>query len=53
MNLSHDPGYFAFTNVSPGIYQLEASYNGVWGGNNATDALIVQLYCIGAVTLEP
>jgi hypothetical protein len=38
-----DPGYFAFTNVASGTYQLIASYNGTWGGNNATDALLVQL----------
>ncbi len=39
-----DPGYFAFTNVPSGTYQLESSFNGTWGGNNATDALLVQLY---------
>jgi len=39
-----DPGYFAFTNIPAGTYQLEASFDGEWGGNNATDALLVQLY---------
>jgi uncharacterized protein (UPF0333 family) len=38
-----DPGYYAFTNVPAGNYRLESSYNGTWGGNNATDALLVQL----------
>jgi len=44
------PGYFAFTNVAAGTYQLEASFNGTWGGNNATDALLVQLYVANPVT---
>jgi hypothetical protein len=38
-----DPGYYAFTNVPAGNYRLESSFNGAWGGNNATDALLVQL----------
>jgi hypothetical protein len=41
---SGDPGYFAFTNVPAGSYRLEGSFDGTWGGNNATDALLVQLY---------
>jgi len=44
-----DPGYFAFTNIPDGNYQLEASYNGEFGGNNATDALLVQLYTVNPV----
>jgi hypothetical protein len=39
-----EPGYYAFTNVNPGTYTLEASFDGAGGGNNATDALLVQLY---------
>jgi hypothetical protein len=38
-----DPGYYAFMNVPAGNYRLEASFNGAWGGNNATDALLIQL----------
>ncbi|MDP1622508.1 MAG: T9SS type A sorting domain-containing protein, partial [Bacteroidales bacterium] len=38
-----DPGYYAFTNVPSGNYRLESSFNGTWGGNNATDALLIQL----------
>jgi len=34
-------GYYQFTGVTPGTYRLQASYNGTWGGNNATDALRV------------
>jgi hypothetical protein len=45
-----DPGYFAFTNIPAGTYQLEASYAGAWGGNNATDALLVQLYVVNPIT---
>jgi hypothetical protein len=48
MHFSSAPGYFAFTDVVAGTYQLEASFDGTWGGNNATDALIVQLYVIGS-----
>ena len=43
-NYTGAPGYFAFTNVPVGAYRLEASFSGTWGGNNATDALLVQLY---------
>ena len=43
-----DPGYYAFMNVPAGNYKLEATYNGTWGGNNATDALLIQ-YEAGAV----
>jgi hypothetical protein len=42
-NYTGDPGYYAFTNVPAGNYRLEASFNGTWGGNNATDALLIQL----------
>jgi hypothetical protein len=38
-----DPGYYAFMNVAAGNYKLEASFNGTWGGNNATDALLIQI----------
>jgi hypothetical protein len=49
-NSTGQPGYFAFTNVPTGTYQLQASFNGTWGGNNATDALLVQLYVVNPVT---
>jgi hypothetical protein len=42
-----EPGYFAFTNVVAGTYTLDASFDGTWGGNNATDALLVQLQILG------
>ncbi|MEI7662470.1 MAG: T9SS type A sorting domain-containing protein, partial [Bacteroidota bacterium] len=38
-----DPGYYAFMNLPAGNYKLEATYGSAWGGNNATDALLVQL----------
>jgi hypothetical protein len=38
-----EPGYYAFTNVAAGNYRLESTFNGTWGGNNATDALLIQL----------
>jgi hypothetical protein len=43
-----EPGYYTFAGVPDGSYKLTASYNGTWGGNNATDALIVQLTVIGS-----
>jgi hypothetical protein len=42
-----EPGYFAFTSIGAGTYKLTGAYNGTWGGNNATDALLVQLHIIG------
>jgi len=46
-----EPGYYAFSDVPDGTnYKITGSYNGTWGGNNATDALIVQLTTIGAFT---
>jgi hypothetical protein len=42
------PGFYAFTNVNPGTYALDCSYDGAWGGNNATDALLVQLNVLHA-----
>ena len=44
---NNQPGYYSFYNVADGTYQITGSFNGSWGGNNATDALIVQLYVIG------
>jgi hypothetical protein len=47
-----EPGYYAFNSVPNGSYHITASFNGAWGGNNATDALIVQLNCIGSYPLH-
>jgi hypothetical protein len=52
-NLNGESGYYEFTNIPVGSdYTITASYNGVWGGNNATDALIVQKSTIGTYTLS-
>jgi hypothetical protein len=51
-NSMGEPGYYAFSSVPNGNYYLTASFNGAWGGNNATDALIVQLNCIGSYPLH-
>ncbi|MEI7898318.1 MAG: T9SS type A sorting domain-containing protein, partial [bacterium] len=45
MTANGEDGYFQFEGIS-GTYKLEASYNGTFGGNNATDALLVQLSVI-------
>ena len=45
------PGYYAFTGLAAGNYELKGSYNGPWGGNNATDALIIQLNVLGTYPL--
>jgi len=47
-NYTGAPGYFAFTNIPNGTYRIMCDYNGAWGGNNATDALIIQLNVIGS-----
>ena len=44
-------GYYAFTDLPNETYTLTGSYNGTWGGNNATDALIVQLNAVGSYPL--
>ncbi len=44
-------GYYSFDNVPNGNYTINATYNGTFGGNNATDALIVQLNAIGSYPL--
>ena len=44
-------GYYQFEDVPSGAeYQLRANYGGAWGGNNATDALLVELYVSDPVT---
>ena len=44
MTSAGEPGYFSFAGIPAGTYyKLEATFNGTWGGNNATDALMVQL----------
>jgi hypothetical protein len=43
------PGYYLFTNINPGSYRLVADFpTGTWGGNNATDALIIDLNIINS-----
>ncbi len=44
-------GYYAFKDIPNDTYTLRGSYNGTWGGNNATDALIVQLNIVGSYPL--
>ncbi|MEI7662513.1 MAG: T9SS type A sorting domain-containing protein [Bacteroidota bacterium] len=44
-------GYYAFTDLPNDTYNISGSYNGTWGGNNATDALIVQLNILGTYPL--
>jgi hypothetical protein len=52
-NSSGEPGYFSFDGITPGSnYKLESTFNGTWGGNNATDALLVQLQA-GALLVPP
>jgi hypothetical protein len=46
------PGYFAFSNIPDGSgYKLSGNYSATWGGNNSTDALIIQLNTIGTYPL--
>lgn len=46
------PGYYAFSGIPDGTYHLTASFNGTWGGNNATDALIIELYTVSLYPLN-
>jgi hypothetical protein len=46
-NPTGDPGYYSFSGIADGTYRLFGSFNGTWGGNNATDALIIQLRSVG------
>jgi len=50
-NDSNKPGYYTFPGIPDGTYHLTASYNGTWGGNNATDALIIELYTVNLYSL--
>jgi hypothetical protein len=44
-------GYYTFSNIPDGSYQIFATSTNPWGGNNATDALIIQLYTVGSYAL--
>jgi hypothetical protein len=44
-------GYYSFNNIPNGTYRILPSSSGTWGGNNATDALIIQLNVIGTYPL--
>ncbi len=47
-------GYYEFNNnLSAGTYTVSGSYTNSFGGNNATDALVVQRRAIGVMTLSP
>jgi hypothetical protein len=46
------PGYYAFDDIAPGFYQLNAFHAGNWAGVNATDALIDQLVFLGLYTFN-
>ncbi|MEI7663440.1 MAG: T9SS type A sorting domain-containing protein, partial [Bacteroidota bacterium] len=45
-------GYYSFSNLPNGTYTLHATSNGTWGGNNATDALVVELNIAGQYTFN-
>jgi hypothetical protein len=48
---SNQPGYYTFTGIPDGTYHITAGFNGTWGGNNATDALIIELYTVNLYPL--
>jgi hypothetical protein len=48
---SNQPGFFTFPGIPNGTYRLTAGFNGTWGGNNATDALIIELYTVNLYPL--
>ncbi len=49
--LSAANGSFAFTNVPPGTYTLEANSTLPWGGGNAVDALLIMKHFVGMAPL--
>lgn len=45
-------GYYQFTGIADGNYRITATFpTGIWGGNNGTDALIIELTTVGQWTL--
>jgi hypothetical protein len=51
-NNSNQPGYYTFPGIPDGDYHVTASFDGTWGGNNATDALIIELYTVSLYPLS-
>ncbi len=45
-------GYFSFNNLEYGTYKLSASTAKIWGGVNATDALIIMKHFVGISVLN-
>jgi hypothetical protein len=52
VNSTNAWGNFTKLNVDAGLYTLSVSYNGMWGGVNAADALAVARYYVGLVELD-
>jgi len=50
-NGSGNPGYYSFSNVPTGVYTMHISFNGAWGGVNATDALLIELHTANILLL--
>lgn len=49
---TNNSGSFVFDNLNNGSYNLSCLCSGIWGGANATDALLVRRHTIGAMRLE-
>ncbi|MCX6272130.1 MAG: dockerin type I repeat-containing protein [Bacteroidetes bacterium] len=45
-------GYFEIPNILPGTYDINIQCYVPWGGNNATDALVVLKHFLGMITLN-
>lgn len=45
-------GYYSITGIAPGNYYLSCSYNGLWGGSNASDALLIMKYFTESESLD-
>jgi hypothetical protein len=43
------PGFYSFSNVPAGAYTMHITFNGTWGGVNATDALLIELYTVNPI----
>jgi hypothetical protein len=44
-------GSFTFNSLLPGSYNIRCNYNGIWGGVNALDALLILKHFVGTAPL--
>lgn len=50
--ISDAAGFYQFSGLTPGLYQLQAHSNTQWKGGNSLDALIICKYFVNLATLQ-